>query len=191
MVGVVIWMFSSRLNHKLCCIETATYIILIGCNHGGIRLTGSNTTMQGRVELCYDGVWGTICSDYWEVQEAMVACRQLGFSSAGEKAEREGGREEGREGSLSSSPFSFCLLCFHFNCCYLLSLLLCTSLSVCFFLFHTVPTCVPSCYQAGRHENLGHIILYITYVHENNEVLFKKRGREGGRVSERVLALYM
>ena len=50
------------------------------CTTGDIRLRGGNSTYEGRVELCSQGLWGGIVNDYtWDTQNAMVACRQLGF----------------------------------------------------------------------------------------------------------------
>lgn len=49
-----------------------------------VRLIGGATSYQGRVEIFYDGVWGTICHDHWEMPEANVVCRQLGFERASE-----------------------------------------------------------------------------------------------------------
>ena len=41
---------------------------------------------RGRVELCQNGSYNTLCSDNWEDREASVVCQQLGFSLYGKGA---------------------------------------------------------------------------------------------------------
>ena len=43
--------------------------------------------MEGRVEICVNGIWGTICDDIWDVREAIVTCRQLGNQMGGANLE--------------------------------------------------------------------------------------------------------
>ena len=48
-----------------------------------MRLRGSSLEYRGRVEICVNGVWGTVCDDLWGSIDASVVCRQLGFSRFG------------------------------------------------------------------------------------------------------------
>ena len=43
----------------------------------------SGNPMEGRVEVCYSRVWGTVCNSGWTRSDAAVVCRQLGYSSSG------------------------------------------------------------------------------------------------------------
>ena len=53
------------------------------CNNGDLRLMEGSSMYEGRVELCYNETWGTICDENWSTNDANVACRQLGFLNTG------------------------------------------------------------------------------------------------------------
>ena len=59
-------------------------LVYPGCTSGDVRLAGSgSSSTQGRVELCHNNQWGTICDDGWDNSDAEVICKQLKYSSYG------------------------------------------------------------------------------------------------------------
>ena len=52
------------------------------CSQGSVRLSGGNS-QQGRVEICINNNWGTVCDNSWSTVDANIVCQQLGYSNSG------------------------------------------------------------------------------------------------------------
>ena len=63
----------------ICVILIPTKLESYCISEGEIRLRGG-TEEEGRVEMCLNNTWGTLCSSSWSDTEAAVACQQLGYA---------------------------------------------------------------------------------------------------------------
>ena len=58
--------------------------VLIECSTPeAVRLVNGNSEIEGTVEICYKGQWGTVCQSQFDYHAVEVVCRQLGYGSAG------------------------------------------------------------------------------------------------------------
>lgn len=53
------------------------------CSDGDVRLVGGSGSHEGRVEVCVNRAWGTICDNNWTTEDANIVCSQLGFQYRG------------------------------------------------------------------------------------------------------------
>ena len=53
------------------------------CQDGEVKLV-DHTEFEGRVEMCYNGVWGVVCANGWDNVAANIVCNQLGYRNHSE-----------------------------------------------------------------------------------------------------------
>lgn len=92
----------------LCCGIVNSYPF----TDGDIRLVGGSSSSEGTVLVFHDNKWGSICDYHWDIRDANVACRQLGYPRALQYIHGSRfGRGRSKFTLLFLSIFCTCLLC--------------------------------------------------------------------------------
>ena len=53
------------------------------CTDGEVSVVGGSSSREGRLEICVNGAWGTVCDKSFDVNNAVVICNQLGYTGLG------------------------------------------------------------------------------------------------------------
>ncbi|ORU94766.1 MAG: hypothetical protein A6F71_09615 [Cycloclasticus sp. symbiont of Poecilosclerida sp. M] len=72
---------SNRNDAGVVCQDVDT--LAANCTTGAVRLENGTTLLEGRVEVCVNNAWGTICHDTFSEEEAVIICNLLPYQFNG------------------------------------------------------------------------------------------------------------
>ena len=76
-VGTGVGQLAGCLKNKK--IKLRRWVVLIDTSNNQLRLYGGRDESEGRLEVLFQGQWGTVCDDGFDLTAAVIACRNLGY----------------------------------------------------------------------------------------------------------------
>ena len=73
---------AQQQNAGVICQDPAV-TVQSNCSDGAVRLVNGSSVLEGRVEVCINNAWGTVCDTTFSEDEADVICSQTGFTVSG------------------------------------------------------------------------------------------------------------
>jgi len=83
------------LNPLLCAVALLM-VLTTATAQVRVRLTGGPGRREGRLEVNYQGAWGTVCDDWFDDRDAGVVCYMLGYGHRGRSIGNRYGASSGR-----------------------------------------------------------------------------------------------
>ena len=75
------------VNNTLLVYSCEFYLYIVTepgiCEEGTVRLMDGVIQQEGRVEVCSNGVWGSVCDQNWDKTDAHIVCQEIGYSELG------------------------------------------------------------------------------------------------------------